>query len=160
MHLVDCILGFRQYQLLYHPANVRKTKAPRTTNTFAINGKRCPKCGVMKKLGKLSCCARGGAWFQKCGNGDDSNFNHTWIEGVRACNMSRSPLLTEGPAQVMLVHNKFTSPSVRTAWLSSPMEDYDNNYPNAGTVDSEGVSKLANIVEFASILLTAVYLQI
>merc|ERR1719305_693079 len=45
----------------------------------------CPKCGIIKKLNKLSCCARGGAWFNKCGDGGDSKFDHTWLEGIQAC---------------------------------------------------------------------------
>ena len=45
----------------------------------------CPKCGTTKKSGKLSCCARGGAWFKKCGDGGDTKFEHTWTEGIQAC---------------------------------------------------------------------------
>ena len=32
-----------------------------------------------------NCCGGGGAWFNKCGNPDDSEFNHTWSEGIGAC---------------------------------------------------------------------------
>merc|ERR1712224_1082426 len=42
----------------------------------------CVKCGVIKKSGKRSCCARGGDWFKKCGDAADTTFNHTWSEGV------------------------------------------------------------------------------
>ena len=45
----------------------------------------CPKCGVNKKSGKGSCCARGGSWFQKCGDEGDTTFEHTWGEGMLAC---------------------------------------------------------------------------
>ena len=45
----------------------------------------CVKCGSIKKSGKLSCCALGGAWFKKCGNAGDRQFDHTWAEGVQAC---------------------------------------------------------------------------
>ena len=45
----------------------------------------CPKCGIVKKSGKLSCCARGGAWFKNCGNDGDREFDHTWVEGIEAC---------------------------------------------------------------------------
>ena len=45
----------------------------------------CPKCSFSKKSGKLSCCARGGAWFQECGDAGDSKFGHTWFEGMQAC---------------------------------------------------------------------------
>ena len=45
----------------------------------------CSKCGVSKKSGKLSCCARGGAWFKNCGDIGDSKFDHAWSEGMQAC---------------------------------------------------------------------------
>ena len=48
-------------------------------------GPVCRKCGIIKQSGKLSCCARGGAWFKKCGDAGDSNFEHTWVEGIQAC---------------------------------------------------------------------------
>ena len=44
----------------------------------------CPKCSVSKK-GQPNCCARGGAWFGKCGREGDTNFDHTWDEGLRVC---------------------------------------------------------------------------
>ena len=45
----------------------------------------CTKCGILKKSGKHSCCAGGGAWFKNCGDAGDSNFGHTWVEGIQAC---------------------------------------------------------------------------
>ena len=45
----------------------------------------CPRCVSTRNSGKFSCCARGGAWFKNCGSHGDSNFDHTWLEGVRAC---------------------------------------------------------------------------
>ena len=45
----------------------------------------CPKCAAIKKSGKLSCCAPGGAWFGNCGTSGNSNTDHTWVEGVKAC---------------------------------------------------------------------------
>ena len=62
-----------------------------TTTTVTPTGPICFKCGT-KKSGKLSCCAPGGAWFKKCGDAGESNFDHTWAEGVQAC---KTPRLTE-----------------------------------------------------------------
>ena len=45
----------------------------------------CPKCGNANKSGKRSCCARGGTWFKRCGDVGDTNFNHTWTEGILSC---------------------------------------------------------------------------
>ena len=50
----------------------------------------CPTCGTIKQTGKLSCCTRGGAWFKQCGDFGDSNFDHTWSEGIEACKGSCS----------------------------------------------------------------------
>ena len=44
----------------------------------------CPKCAMSSKYGKMSCCARGGAWYDHCGD-DGGNYEHTWFEGVQAC---------------------------------------------------------------------------
>ena len=45
----------------------------------------CSKCGTIKKSGKSSCCAPGGAWFKKCGDAGDSDFDYTWMDGIKAC---------------------------------------------------------------------------
>ena len=45
----------------------------------------CSKCGMSKKNGKLSCCSFGGAWFDKCGDDDDPNFEYTWTQGIESC---------------------------------------------------------------------------
>ena len=45
----------------------------------------CPKCGTTKRSGLISCCARGGTWFENCGNAGSTKFNHTWVEGIQAC---------------------------------------------------------------------------
>ena len=44
----------------------------------------CPKCGMDKESGKLSCCYEGGAWFKNCGV-LYSIHDHTWTDGVKAC---------------------------------------------------------------------------
>ena len=62
-----------------------ETPAAITTSTIAARLSMCPKCGKKKDSGKLSCCIRGGAWFQNCGDPGDPNFDHTWFEGVQAC---------------------------------------------------------------------------
>ena len=48
-------------------------------------GSVCPKCGITKKSGKLSCCGRGGSWFGNCENAGDMKLGHTWYEGLRSC---------------------------------------------------------------------------
>ena len=45
----------------------------------------CPKCVAIKNSEKLSCCARGGSWYNNCGDEVNAKFDHTWYEGVEAC---------------------------------------------------------------------------
>ena len=67
------------------------TELSRATSKSKVNSSEgCSKCGIVKQSGKLSCCARGGAWFKKCGDFGDSNFDHTWVDGIQACK-SKSP---------------------------------------------------------------------
>ena len=54
-----------------------------TPITVTTIGSICSKCGIIKKSGKISCCAPGGAWFNHCGSG--VNVEHTWFEGLQAC---------------------------------------------------------------------------
>merc|ERR1711934_1145418 len=77
---------------LFPLINAYMSTAAATTTTVTAIGPICFKCGTIKKSGKLSCCARGGSWFKNCGDNGDSNFEHTWVEGVQAC---KSPRLTE-----------------------------------------------------------------
>ena len=67
--------------------------------------KECLKCGIIKKSRISSCCARGGAWFKKCGNTADINFDHTWIEGIQSCNTFASSTLVEVHVQALLEKN-------------------------------------------------------
>ena len=56
-------------------------------------------CGTTKKSGKLSCCARGGAWFKNCGDAGDMKFDHTWVEGIQACKRFARVASGESPLQ-------------------------------------------------------------
>ena len=56
-----------------------------TSSESVIISDKCLKCGTIKASGKLSCCARGGAWFKKCGDSANEKVDHTWAEGIRAC---------------------------------------------------------------------------
>ena len=66
------------------------TEASTATSTSVASSTQCPKCGLSKKSGKRSCCSRGGAWFNKCGDAGDSRFEHTWVEGIQACQSKSS----------------------------------------------------------------------
>ena len=74
------------------------TTTSTTTVTTISTAKRvppsrnCAKCVGNKKSGTLTCCGRGGAWFDNCGNPGDTDFDYTWGQGIRAC---KSKLVTD-----------------------------------------------------------------
>ena len=72
------------------------TTTPLDMPAIKVTSSACSKCGTVKKSGKHSCCARGGAWFKKCGDVGDKNVDHTWAEGVQACksNVERLTFVT------------------------------------------------------------------
>ena len=81
--VVSCIIYFTVSML-----SDGQTPDVTTTSPVVVTdspGVACPKCGVIKKSGQLSCCVRGGAWFKKCGSPGDARFDHTWLEGIQAC---------------------------------------------------------------------------
>ena len=55
----------------------------------ATDASTCRKC-VANKKGKVSCCSKGGSWYQNCGDpadvGDSKPFDYTWRQGFEACN--------------------------------------------------------------------------
>ena len=50
----------------------------------------CLTCGIVTKSGKLSCCARGGSWFGKCGAPSEKKRQYAWHEGIEACKARQS----------------------------------------------------------------------
>ena len=64
----------------------------------------CRKCGISKKSGERSCCARGGAWFKNCGDARNTLFDHTWSDGIQACKGLATTVSVKSPPQVMLRH--------------------------------------------------------
>ena len=81
-----CLLCQSNARIMPTEALTTTGTALTTTSTSAPSSSTgCPRCGTTKKSGKRSCCARGGAWFKKCGDVGDSTFEHTWAEGIQAC---------------------------------------------------------------------------
>ena len=85
----------------------------------------CPKCGSAKKSGKRSCCARGGAWFNNCGDTHDMQFSHTWIEGIQACKGRFWRLLTFSNAFSCLLCTD--APTGRTTASASQFANTNGN---------------------------------
>ena len=98
------------------------TSAPTTTSVSGVNAKECSKCGKMKKSSKFSCCARGGAWYDNCGDPGDPNFDHTWFEGFQACK-SKFIRLRGSCRRVLCNLNAFVPSAVPTTTSVSGVSD-------------------------------------
>ena len=84
----------------YFNGRIFPTEAPTAMGLSSSNG--CPKCRALKKSGKYSCCARGGAWFKNCGDADDTQFDHTWAEGIESCKRFSDSFLIKISQQAIL----------------------------------------------------------
>ena len=125
------------------------------TESTAPN-RACPKCAAIKKSGKFSCCARGGAWFKNCGMFVTKNVDHTWVEGVQACRgFSGSSSGAKLRSQVILHHEKTQSQQNVTRDRSGTQQhiphSIDDDMSDADTTDCEGCHSLAKIILFDSI---------
>ena len=120
------------------------TEISTTTGSFAVSGSNgCVKCGMSKKSGKRSCCARGGAWFKNCGDAGDKKFDHTWVEGIQACEGYASFSVE---AQVMrhvgiIPHVLNISKSRNTTKQNADI-DFFSSVSNAGTRSYEDYVRL------------------
>ena len=84
------------------------TPPPVTTTTIASS--ICPKCGIIKRSGKSSCCGHGGSWFKLCGGTGNTNVHYTWHEGIQACK-ARSQTKKAIAQQVNAAQQKGNHPS-------------------------------------------------
>ena len=78
----------------------------------------CPKCAMIDRLGKLSCCAPGASWYQNCGRTSGSAFDHTWAEGFKACKHqteAMTPPTTTRPFTVQTQAKRITSEQPSTS---------------------------------------------
>ena len=122
-----------------------------TSKSKVINSEGCSKCGIVKQSGKLSCCARGGAWFKKCGDVGDSNFDHTWVDGIQACKGFASSSSVESLSLLMLRYDQTNSQSQNTSRSPNVTHHQENIYPttsmsDASTTDYEGCVELTKII--------------
>ena len=115
----------------------------------------CPMCGTIKKSKKLSCCARGGAWYNKCGDEGDSNFDHTWTEGVQACRGFASLLSDEAQRQAMQRHETTTTQLKTTRDPNVPQQNsvIDSFSDSVSDAGGKGFSKIAIFIDLFLITL-------
>ena len=100
--------------MLLTPPHI-STEVSAITSLPTASRSGCPKCGTIKKSAKRSCCARGGAWFKNCGDAGDPRFDHTWTEGIQACQSSARSASNKSPLQVMIHGGGLLSYSLSTA---------------------------------------------
>ena len=117
--------------------------------------KECPKCGIIKKSSISSCCARGGAWFRKCGDAGNLNFDHTWGEGIQACKARASSLMVEVREQDLL--EGMIDQTINWTNLQNADQQHGNVYLSAkavdvSTADNPDYLKLAGIISVGSLI--------
>ena len=141
------------------------TDGPTTTSlSLPSISNRCVKCEVVKKSDKRSCCARGGAWFKNCGDAGDTKFDHTWIEGVKACEGVVSLVLVESPIQEMLRQVGVTDPRLDAAVptiIAQHQTDSSRhvNAFNVGATDSKECFTFAQVAVCICVLFVLFHLQ-
>ena len=122
------------------------TGMPTVKSILALNNKWCVKCGVAKKSRVLSCCARGGAWFKNCGGAGDTQFDHTWLEGIQACKRFVSSVPLESPLQAMFRHAGVIAYPRNTTETQNTTRHVD------GTADFQGCAGLAKVLVYVYVL--------
>ena len=120
----------------------------------------CPKCAT-NNAGKLTCCARGGSWFQKCGDTGDSKFDHTWTEGIKACKDSTSgKAQAQAQAQPMMSNQTTTAQEQKAVQqkITDSVTDNMNDVYNAGAVNFKVGDKHSTFAVTISLFLTMILL--
>ena len=142
------------------------TEVVATTSPSAVRGKRCPKCGV-KKSGELSCCARGGAWFNNCGDEEDTNVDHTWTDGIQACKGFVSLFLGNNQqSQVILRHEPTHAQLNDTRTQNGPQQKtidsiiLKSDMSTVGISNFEGFCSLSKVTVFISILSITLHMSV
>ena len=134
-----------QWRLLHSRNMYTRTEISAVMSpSLTTSGDACVKCGTTKKQGRHSCCARGGTWFKNCGGAGDSQFGHTWSEGVQAC--KDFPTLVNKSLKVVHGHVGFFSNSQNVS-RSNRFTDQDKNMrraPNVGIIGFKDSVGLAN----------------
>ena len=128
--------------------------------TSSAKRKECPKCATARKSGKLSCCARGGAWFKKCGDVGDANFEYTWTEGFRACNIGFMGEPWFGIEAASQVNGERIILEPNTTELQKYNQERNDIYPNndmsaSRATDGENHIDSAKATVFTSLLVVA-----
>ena len=114
---------------------------------------KCRKCDMRSR--KPSCCARGGSWFGNCGKAGDSNFDHTWPEGIQACKDMPRTMFQKAKEQITIRHHEVTiatelkNDRLRKGVLHQSIEAAPDSATHSGAVSS--TVQFTNIASFRSL---------
>ena len=104
-----------------------------------VIGTSCSKCGKNKETGQVSCCFRGGSWFNKCGDMGD----HTWSEGVDACKQQAN--LDLGEVQLQQILTK------KVTVKQQSIDFVDARAHGLAAANSQGHSELTRLAAFIGV---------
>ena len=135
------------HNLLKHP--YRPADASSETS-LSVNNSGCVKCAT-NKVGKYSCCARGGAWFKNCGDVGDTKFDHTWTEGIEACKSLITVVSVESPVEDILRHVGTMVYPLNSAHTQNTNYQQTDKYrvgivSNVGPTDCQDYVRLVKVV--------------
>ena len=133
------------------PAPATKVTTTATTPSKTTVSSVCPKCGTIKKSDKRSCCARGGAWFNNCGDDGDGDSDHTWFEGIQACKTPSSSISGEAQAQAMKTTSAQHLHDTKQSTIGPVTAD------DVRATSSKDYGELTNIIVFTGLLLYVLY---
>ena len=116
----------------------------------------CSKCRSTKKSGKLSCCARGGAWFKNCGDAGERKFDHTWAEGIQACKgfWPNVPFKAAG-RHVGLINTRVNMTKSRNCSHQQAKAYRRGSMSNVAAADSTDYIRLAKMTVYSGVFLLA-----
>ena len=123
------------------------------TSSSAMASPSCPKCGIFKKSGRHSCCARGGGWFKNCGDEGDTKFDHSWSDGIQVCKGFGISLLVKSEPQAVGLLLK------RTQLRSTKIDiiKRDSGVSDAGATQS---SSLQDYLQLAKVAICVILHQL
>ena len=111
----------------------------------------CRKCAANKK-GKVSCCFKGGSWYQKCGypadTGDAKSFDYTWRQGMEECKNAGSGEKAQSQAQTKLSRQNTIVQKQNTVQQKYRTDSMNLNY-----------NDLTNLTIFTTLLVTVLHLK-
>ena len=129
--------------------------------SVASSRNSCLNCAT-NKAGKRSCCARGGAWFKNCGGVGDTQFNHTWTDGILACEGFTTLFLVKSSLKSMPHHVESIGLAQSRNNTQRQMDIHrPKNTSTVGTMESQNCNEIGEfaVCNYMYVLLIILVLQ-